>query len=259
MRIGLCSDLHLEGRAQDFTIPDDLDVLFIAGDIHVGLAGMEWAATLKQKCIIYPFGNHEYYHHDFNRLNKLAEATALDMRESDKSQIYVAGPEPKTLSLGDKKIIYCTLWTDYMFNGEENQDICMLLSAKALNDHRIIQVGDRLFTTEDALQYNQIAKNYIMDAVKEHGRENCIVVTHHSPSGININPKFAGDMLNGAFHNDWSEWINDNGPALWCYGHTHWDVDFTLGDTRIVSRQRGYRRERAANGQDEFEVAVIEI
>ena len=259
MKIGLCSDLHLEGRAPDFVIPDGLDMLIIAGDIHVGLAGMEWAATLDQECVIYPFGNHEYYHNSFDRLNELAETTALDMRASGKANLYWAGPEPKTLTVGDKKIIYCTLWTDYLYDGEASQKQCMMLAEKAMNDHRLIRMKDGMFMPDDALHINQASKEYIMEAVVHHGRENCIVATHHSPTGVNANPKHVGDLLNGAFQNDWSNWLADHGPALWCYGHTHWDVDFTIGETRVVSRQRGYVRERLANGQGAFEVAVIEV
>lgn len=28
--------------------------------------------------------------------------------------------------------------------------------------------------------------------------------------------------------------------ALWVHGHTHYNVDYKLGATRIVSNQRGY-------------------
>jgi len=40
-------------------------------------------------------------------------------------------------------------------------------------------------------------------------------------------------------------------PNLWVFGHTHGNVDITLGETRIVSNQRGYIPEAPSEGFDE--------
>jgi hypothetical protein len=31
---------------------------------------------------------------------------------------------------------------------------------------------------------------------------------------------------------------------LWCYGHTHSNLDTMVGDCRLVSNQKGYRHEK---------------
>ena len=64
MKIHILSDLHTEFA--EFSPPDtDADVVVLAGDIGVGLGGIEWAASKFPKVpVIYVPGNHEYYGHD---------------------------------------------------------------------------------------------------------------------------------------------------------------------------------------------------
>lgn len=72
-----------------------------------------------------------------------------------------------------------------------------------------------------------------------------IVVTHHAPSARSVNPAFEGDPINGAYASDLEGLISEFHPALWIRGHTHYCVDYRLGDTRILSNQRGYPTEPA--------------
>jgi hypothetical protein len=48
---------------------------------------------------------------------------------------------------------------------------------------------------------------------------------------------------------------------LWCHGHIHASVDYTVGGTRVVSNPRGYPDEgRLEGGGAEFDAGfVIEI
>jgi predicted phosphodiesterase len=65
-----CNDLHVE--FEDFEPPATAaDVVILAGDIGVGLEGLQWAkARYPDRPVIYVAGNHEFYHHDIG----LAEA-----------------------------------------------------------------------------------------------------------------------------------------------------------------------------------------
>ena len=65
MKIQYLSDLHIE--TCPFEYEDcDVDVVILAGDIHVGRRGVEWALeTIKDRPVIYVLGNHEYYKHSF--------------------------------------------------------------------------------------------------------------------------------------------------------------------------------------------------
>ena len=59
MKIQFFSDIHLEFG--EFDIPaTDADVIVAAGDIGVGLQGIEWLKRFNRPTI-YVAGNHEYY------------------------------------------------------------------------------------------------------------------------------------------------------------------------------------------------------
>ncbi len=61
MKIRILSDLHLE--FQDWVPPkSDVDIVVLAGDIHVGDHGIDWAPrSFPPTPVIYVPGNHEFY------------------------------------------------------------------------------------------------------------------------------------------------------------------------------------------------------
>ena len=64
MKIRQLSDLHLE--TGPFTWEDQgEDVVVLAGDIGVGVAGIEWAKTIT-KPVVYVAGNHENWDGDIS-------------------------------------------------------------------------------------------------------------------------------------------------------------------------------------------------
>ena len=68
MKIQIISDVHLEFGS--FELPNEkCDVLIAAGDIGVGLEGLEWLQTLDMP-IIYVAGNHEYWGYDMHELQE---------------------------------------------------------------------------------------------------------------------------------------------------------------------------------------------
>jgi len=104
MRIHVLSDLHLE--EQPFT-PDagDADVVVLAGDIHNGAAGIEWAEQVFGVPVLYLAGNHEYYDGEFDAVQAAMSAAArgspVDLL--DCSERIIDGV----------RFLGCTLWTDY--------------------------------------------------------------------------------------------------------------------------------------------------
>jgi hypothetical protein len=61
MKVRILSDLHLE--FQDWKPPKvDADVVVLAGDIHVGARGVDWARrSFPLSPVVYVPGNHEFY------------------------------------------------------------------------------------------------------------------------------------------------------------------------------------------------------
>ena len=65
LRIRVLSDLHLE--AAPFDPPAAAaDVVVLAGDIHNGAAGVEWAQRTFEAPVLYVAGNHEPYDGEFH-------------------------------------------------------------------------------------------------------------------------------------------------------------------------------------------------
>jgi hypothetical protein len=74
--------------------------------------------------------------------------------------------------------------------------------------------------------------------------EGDIVITHHLPSYRSVHSRFSDSALNFFFVSEMDQIIEERKPALWLHGHTHEQVDYMLGDTRIVASPLGYPRER---------------
>ena len=72
--------------------------------------------------------------------------------------------------------------------------------------------------------------------------EGDVVVTHHLPSKSSVAPQWKGSALNPFFVCDLEGLMITRKPALWLHGHTHANVDATVGATRIVCNPFGYVR-----------------
>ncbi len=109
MKIRVLSDLHLEFAV--WTPPAaDADVIVLAGDIHVGVRGLEWAREqFPSLPIIYVTGNHEFYGGQMQQVSAALRATAerLEIKLLDAGE----------LVLDDTRFLGATLWTDFALYG----------------------------------------------------------------------------------------------------------------------------------------------
>ena len=65
MRIRVLSDLHLEDAPFDPPAAA-ADVVVLAGDIHNGAAGVEWAKRTFSQPVVFVAGNHEPFDAEFH-------------------------------------------------------------------------------------------------------------------------------------------------------------------------------------------------
>jgi len=89
MKIQILSDLHNEFLRSSYINSDfkwkgrieniGADLIILAGDIDVGIQGIEWAIEESERLkmpVIYVAGNHEFYNHEMNCLkNELVNLT----------------------------------------------------------------------------------------------------------------------------------------------------------------------------------------
>ena len=228
MRIHVLSDLHLE--VAPFDPPAvDADVVVLAGDIHNGAAGIQWARRAFRAPIVYLAGNHEYYDGEFGEvqtaMSVAARASQVDLLDCSMRVI------------GDVRFLGCTLWTDYSLVAEAERH-AVIETARAMNpDYRVIRLGARHLSPEDAIGLCQAHRAWLAARLAEPFPGKTVVITHFAPHPNSIAPAYAGHPANPGFVLDLEAMMGR--AALWIHGHTHTAFDYAVHGTRVVCNPRG--------------------
>jgi predicted phosphodiesterase len=228
MKIRLVSDVHTEfhkdgGRAFVDSIPDDCDVLIIAGDLGVTsnlLAVLRWL-TKRFKHVVYVVGNHEYYQSSPLKATLAISKCVHHANESGPGKIYWL--RENTVKIDGVTFGGTTLW----FRENPNN----IWFENRLNDFKVIG-GFKPWVYDE----NKKALEFLATADVD------IMVSHHLPHGRSIPERFKGDPLNAFYVCDVTPEITRMQPRLklWMHGHTHDTQDYMLGDTRVLCNPYGY-------------------
>ena len=146
-----------------------------------------------------------------------------------------------TIDFGDCRVIGSILWS-YVPTRH------LIDVSHSLNDYRFIYKGDvRTLQVSDVNK--MFAKNLHfvqqnVDAAKSDGKK-CVVLSHHAPIYHgSSHPMHNGSPIQCAFATDLTEYMIVNGWIdVWCCGHTHYNFDVRVGNTRVVTNQYGYGKE----------------
>lgn len=250
MKIAYASDLHLEHRLMKPLENDGADLLILAGDITMastlnnrGTGAMhQW---FKDTCanfgsVIYIMGNHEYYDSRFpDAFYQIKERLGYI------SNLFVLENEGMVF---DGKTFWCsTLWT----NANNRNPIDMYSIHHGMNDYNWIRGSDKgeKFTVDDMVSYHELSMRNL-------DRSADVVVTHHCPSQLSIAPQHANSKLNYAYHSNLENFVADSDIKHWICGHTHYSIDYHLGNTQVHMNCRGYPHEL---GHNNFELAYFDI
>ncbi len=264
MKLHILSDLHFEfGKWPKHADVNaiDADVTILAGDIGVGLEGLQWALTIERP-VIYVMGNHEFYgQRPMNDLWRKAceKADGTHVRLLENESVLIDDPH----HVGERVRFLCaTLWTDFSILGEDRKQECMDAAAREMTDYNAIYVsrrghavgepgfttrhqGDRL-TPRKTLSLHQESRSFLE---KELARppdsegaletwQKTVVVTHHAPSALSLADRQAAAALDAAFVSALDHLVGH--VDVWVHGHTHVPVDYRIGTGRVVSNPRGY-------------------
>lgn len=236
MKIQYASDLHLE-FADNWTylkqnpLQVSGDILILAGDI--GYLGddnyskhpfWDWASENYQQVIIV-LGNHEFY--------KYYDIATLHDGFSGEIRHNVHYYYNTVVQLPNTDIIVSTLWAHIELENAYYTEGCV-------SDFKRICWGESLLTFAEFNKEHIRCFEFIRKAVSSSCAKTKIVVTHHVPSFYMLSPEFLGSRANGAFTVELSEYIENSGIDYWIYGHSHRNIDVTIGKTQCVSNQLGY-------------------
>ncbi|MCP1621519.1 metallophosphoesterase [Pseudomonas nitroreducens] len=233
MKILLLSDLHNEFECYQ-PPPVDADIVVLAGDIDLGIRGVEWATSVFTCPVLYVAGNHEFYRGHLKRtLEKIRAAQTDRVRVLDRDVV----------ELGGVRFLGATAWTD--FAATDNQPTAAALAGQLLNDFRQIRTENyRPCRPLDFITQASLTRLWLQEQLAILFSGPTVVITHHAPSlrSLQDNPH-AGGHLDAAFANQWDDLMGDP-ISLWLHGHVHTAVDYELRGTRVVCNPRGYPGEQ---------------
>jgi predicted phosphohydrolase len=240
VRLHLLSDLHLE-HGPFVARRVDADAVILAGDIGAGTRGVEWARSWSDdRPVLYVAGNHEFYGH--------ATPGLLDELRRAASGSSVSVLENETVMLGGVRVLGCTLWSDFDFDGPDRRAQTMKVCERVVNDYTQITFGSqrRKLTARDTRRLHFCSRRWLATRLDQPHDGPTVVVTHHAPL-IQTRPQLpALRALAGAFASDVTDLMAADRVALWIFGHTHRVTDLNRRGTRILSNPRGYPHQPAA-------------
>jgi len=245
---------------------EGVDIVVLAGDIDVGVRGIEYAKRASMFLgvkSVYVCGNHEGYHG--RDLDLLIPEMRTAARATNGWVTFLEN-EAAVFDFDGQRlhVLGCTLWTDYEANGSEPGDISFAMgcAGDGLNDHTRIFVRGRILTPMLARDLHLESRAWLgqeVERIRAEGGDDAkiLIVTHHAPIQEANGPQFVGGRLAPAFVSDLTGQIAEWRPSAWFSGHTHYSLDTSVGGTRVVSAQRGYVC--CEPGAEGFVPRVIEI
>ncbi len=254
MKLAIYSDLHCE--FETWVPPQkasQADVVILAGDIHIGLRGLVWAREHFKQPIIYVVGNHEYYKSNYQKLNKQLKDKANELN------IHLL--MDSSIVIEDVLFVGATLWTDFkLYDTQYNSQ----LSAQfEMTDYKAIRYNQggkyRKLTPPDTVRMHINSLQFIKTELIKKQHVKSVVITHHAPSEKSIPLEYKASNLSPSYASDLEQDIIDMKyfPLLWVHGHTHNNCDYFIGNTRVISNQRGYSPSHLNEDFDEY--LIVEI
>lgn len=236
MKIQFASDLHLEFhdnwrwlRSNPLEVVGE--VLVLAGDIgylgddnYAGHPFWDWASENFAQ-VICCMGNHEFY--KYYDIGPLYDGYCLEIRPNVHSYYN------SVVRMGNTDIVLSTLWAKIPL--EE-----AYYTEQVISDFRRILYNGEPLTFAEFNREHSRCLSFIEDVVAKSDAAHKVMVTHHVPSFELLNPRFANSKANGAFTVELAPYIEQSGIDYWIYGHSHYNKDAIIGNTRCVSNQLGY-------------------
>ncbi|WP_348647882.1 metallophosphoesterase [Rhizobium sp. WYCCWR 11146] len=244
LKAAVFSDLHLRyNQVLDFKfeLPDDVDVLIVAGDISSPVSeSLYWLnenVSALGREIVFVAGNHEHYGEVYE------ESMAEGIAERAKYP-HIHFLENEAVVIKGVRFLGATMWTDFELFGDPSA--AMTQAFEMMNDYQAIQTAKDgkyyRFRPTQTKSYHDESRAWLRTALSTSHDGPTVVVTHTAPHRLSIAGEYARDGLTPSFVSDLSAEIEEFQPELWVHGHTHSSFDYVVPGTRtrVVCNPLGY-------------------
>jgi Icc-related predicted phosphoesterase len=254
VRVQIFSDLHCDVHPiKPIAVVPGVDLVIVAGDVCEGMLhafeALRRIVPMDIPIVMVP-GNHEFYR------RFVPEELAFGLAQAPSYNLHLLSDT--TVELGGVRFVGATLWTDYKIFSEANQASVMNACANGMNDHRLIGWQKKpwlRFRPQEAAMLHQQSRAYLRDVLSKPFSGPSVMITHTAVHMNSVLPRYAADLITGAFVSDLEDLIRKTSPALAVHGHVHNSSDYHIGQCRVVCNPHGYGNENAAfNG-----ALVVEI
>ncbi|MEF3063190.1 metallophosphoesterase [Ralstonia solanacearum] len=255
MNLLVLSDLHLEFSTLDIDTTG-VDVIVLAGDIHLGKRGMPWIeAQSRGLPVIYVPGNHEFYKGEHSRVLR-------DLRAACAATSNVHLLDIDKITIGNVEFLGATLWTDFALYGSTEQDVRAAESyaTRGMTDFtgaiRFETRGlFRKLQPRDTRQMHIAARQWLSNELTVPSQRKRVVVTHHAPSARSVPPGYQDDPLTPAYASRMDDVVQL--ADLWVHGHMHESSDYSTGACRVVCNPRGCAPKGRSTENSAFDPELI--
>ncbi len=237
MKIQYASDLHLEFSDNSRFLKENPlkavgDILVLAGDIgYIGDDNYskhpfwDWASENYKQVIVIP-GNHEFY--KLFDIDKLYNGWEIEIRHNVRCYYNAVIPLSKDIDL-----IATTLWAKISLGDA-------FYTESVISDFKRIRNGSEPLDWSRFNDEHFRCAKFLQDSVNRSKAKHIIVATHHVPSFQLMSDEFKGSKANGAFTVEMGDFIVDSPINYWIYGHSHRNIDKSIGNTQCICNQLGY-------------------
>jgi Icc-related predicted phosphoesterase len=225
VRLQYFSDIHLEFGGLEIE-KTNADVIIAAGDIGVGLQGLEWLKSFGRP-VIYVAGNHEFYGQEY--------FSTIDALRNQCAGSKVRFLERECMIMGEVRFLGCTLWTE--LGGEENERLEEL--KRVVNDFRQIRYRNEHLAFSHYTMLHRESRRWLVNELEQPFDGKTVVITHHAPTPWSWHES-PSNIKRFAYCNDLKELFHNHEIAAWFHGHIHVVSDYRCSGARVLCNPRGY-------------------
>ena len=251
MKLAIYSDLHLEfNKDLKLRVAEGVDIIILAGDIVVGKDVrfiVDLCEQYPDKKIIFVAGNHEFYNSDVIEIQKFYQ----ELSDSIENLHFL---DNSFLEIDGVMFHGTTLWTGFLAKGEAWKSVGKFESQRNVSDFYTIKVRGSYMSADIMEGLHKQSCQWLQRSLSANKGKTNVVITHWPPLIDCKHPEIESNILDTYFNNDLGELVGNLDIDLWVYGHNHWSDEFNLYDTRFISNQLGYPREKTG-----FDDCVITI